>query len=497
MDAVLSDSRVRTALQAGTLCAHCAAPVPAGAAAAGACNQPAFCCSGCRYVYHLIQEQGLGTFYELRDAPLSPASGSVFQRQNFAWLTALCSETQGRLFLEVQGLSCVACVWLIKKVFESLEGALEVRVEMLRATLELRVEPTRFSCVQFGEALHRLGYKLGPVGSESGPAHSSRPLAVRLGVCGALAMNAMLFATPAYCGLEAGDRWASLFAKGAVACATGSMVVGASYFVQRAWQAARLGWIHMDMPIALGLVAAYAGSLLAWLSGENNALYLDFVSIFTFLMLVGRWLHQHAVDVNRRRLLRTPAAFLRPKSGDAYVLQAGMAVPVRSVLLSQEAIFGMEWISGESEARSAKRGQAVSSGAIYLGDSPLELKALESWDDSLLAKLVAIPPAQTEADRGEQRFIMAYLSGVLIIAAAGFAGRGCGGAGPHLSAGGLLSLRQRRGVASGRGARVRTDARPWRVRQGAFALETPASGAQGGFRQNGHAYGGEAAALFP
>ncbi len=425
MDAVLSDSCAipqPTKTQAVTQCAHCAAPVLGENTVGRAHHEPAFCCSGCRYVYHLIQKQGLGEFYELRDAPLSPASGSVFQRQNFEWLSILCAHTDGKFALEIQGLSCVACVWLIKKVFESLEGALEIRVDMLRATLELHVDASRFPAVKFGEGMHRLGYRLGPIGPESSTAPSNKPLVVRMGVCGALAMNAMLFATPAYCGLETGDHWTPLFARGAVFCATGSMVVGASYFVRKAWQAARMGWIHMDLPIALGLIAAYAGSLVAWVSGESNALYLDFVSIFTFLMLVGRWVHQRAVDVNRRRLLQTPAAFIRPNSGDTYVLLAGMAVPVRSVLLSQEANFGMEWISGESEARCSKAGQAVSSGAIYLGDSPLELKALESWDASLLAKLVTTPPAKPAAARSEQRFIMAYLVGVLIIAAAGFAG---------------------------------------------------------------------------
>jgi Cu2+-exporting ATPase len=114
-------------------------------------------------------------------------------------------------------------------------------------------------------------------------------------------MNAMLFSVPAYCGIPIGDRFAPWFEKGALACATLSLIIGGSYFVSKTFRALRRGLLHVDLPISLGLIAAYAGSLFEWTRGARSGLYFDFVSVFTFLMLVGRWCHQRTVELNRKR----------------------------------------------------------------------------------------------------------------------------------------------------------------------------------------------------
>ena len=421
MNAVLSKAPPGREKSGGIACSHCGAPASGALTTERAGESLAFCCAGCRFVFGLIQSQGLGKFYDLREGPQTPAPAAVFERQNFDWFPPACEAAGGRLSIEVQGLSCLACVWLIKRVFEQFEGAQELRVDLLRGTADLQVAPEEFPCVKFAEALQRLGYKPGPQGA-SGRPDRSRRLVLRMGVCGALAMNAMLFSIPAYCGLETSDRLSALFARGALVCATGSMLTGASFFITRAWQAVRLGVVPMDLPISLGLLAAYAGSLHAWWSNNGSALYFDFVSIFTFLMLVGRWIHQSAFDSNRHRLLQTPATFLQPAVAERYAIQPGMAVPVRSTLLSPEATLGMEWINGESKPRRARLGEPVPSGAIHLGERPIELEAVENWEASLLAKLVALPPPKEAIETSSQRFILFYLLVVMLIAAGGFAG---------------------------------------------------------------------------
>ena len=42
------------------------------------------------------------------------------------------------------------------------------------------------------------------------------------------------------------------------------------------------------LPIALGLILAYAGSIFGWILGVKGLLYFDFVGTFVFLMLLGR-----------------------------------------------------------------------------------------------------------------------------------------------------------------------------------------------------------------
>lgn len=379
-----------------------------------------FCCSGCRFVYQLIRDQGLERFYDLREGPQTPVPAGVFQWRNLEWMDVLCRESGGRFEIEVQGMSCIACVWLIRRVFESRAGALELDVDLLGGTAVLRVRQEVFNAGEFAALLQKFGYQAGPrTGLKRGD--KTRGLVVRMGVCGALAMNAMLFTVPGYCGLQFGEGLPAFFLKGAMLCATASMLAGASYFVRRAWNALRMGCVHMDLPIAAGLLAAYGGSIHAWKAGAGEGVYFDFVSVFTFLMLVGRWVQQSALERNRNRVLQAPESALKPSQGEVFTVPAGAPVPVRSLLRSREALLGMEWINGESEARHSRYGQGVASGAINLSGGPLELEALENWEDSLLAKLLVAPAAKPEVHAGVQRFILWYLICVLLVAAAGFA----------------------------------------------------------------------------
>ena len=59
--------------------------------------------------------------------------------------------------------------------------------------------------------------------------------------------------------------------------------------------------LHLDLPIALGIAAAYGGSILGWATGRDP--YFDTLCVFITLMLVGRYLQQRALEKNRHMLL--------------------------------------------------------------------------------------------------------------------------------------------------------------------------------------------------
>jgi len=249
-------------------------------------------------------------------------------------------------------------------------------------------------------------------------------------------LNTMLYSLPSYLGMAADFQYAPLFRHLSFILGTLSMLIGGSYFFARSWQALRRGVLHIDIPISIGLLAAYSGSVYASLKGARGFVYFDFVSTFTFLMLVGRWLQQKAIERNRAQLLaaqaeppsvrlaatgeKLPAVELA--SGVAYTIEPGQVVPVRSRLRSTAATLGMEWISGESEAVTAREGRIVPAGADNCGQAAIELEALEAWDDSLLAKLLVIAPESGERDLAMERFIRGYIVIVLGLGALGFAG---------------------------------------------------------------------------
>src|SRR4051812_26023251 len=113
------------------LCLHCGTPVPERPA------DPRFCCAGCAYVYDLLHSEGFDKFYDLRGAQnLPPVPGQALRTRDYEWLTALATEAEAaaakgepaQLQLSMQGLSCVGCVWLIEKIFQSFAGAVRISI---------------------------------------------------------------------------------------------------------------------------------------------------------------------------------------------------------------------------------------------------------------------------------------------------------------------------------------------------------------------------------
>ncbi len=416
------------------VCKHCGTPFRARR------TDEEFCCTGCSYVYELIRGQKLERYYDLRDETVPPVGNRVFHPGRYAWLEEAARQAESTagatLTVRIQGLSCAACVWLVEQIFARQPGALKAVVNVTTGLVRLRWEAGKFSAIQFAEDLNRFGYTLGPddgVRREEGSA-----LTRKIGLCGAFAMNAMLFSLPHYLGLRTDDWLNGILDAVALACATLSMLVGASYFIRRAWVSLRAGLLHIDLPIALGLIVGYSATVFAWATGRRELAYFDFVSIFTLLMLTGRWLQERVATSNRNRLLgvssvpstvelvtgetTTRLALTDLKAHLRLRIASGGVVPVRSRLLDASGVFGLEWISGESEAREFSAGAVVPSGGFNLARLAIEVETLESWKESLLCGLTAETDTSAKGSEVMNRIIRLYLGVVVLIAVAGGVG---------------------------------------------------------------------------
>lgn len=425
-------------------CRHCGSPVPANRA-------DEFCCAGCAYVFELLHEQGLGQFYDLKGGqPLPPVSPQALRERDYQWLEDLANAApKPELTLAVQGLSCVGCVWLIEKIFLRHDGALRINVDVVRGEVRLSWQAGVFSPLAFARDLQAFGYLLGPPHSGGAQEKQAGGLERRMGLCGAFAMNAMAFSLPAYFGMPADFQFASWFDMIAAASATLALLVGGSYFIEKSWNSLRVGALHIDTPIALGILAAYAGSVAGWIGGVSGLKYFDFVAIFIFLMLVGRWAQQAAVERNRRKLMRDtsiadtvtllddgkahPLSALR--AGVRFRVKGAHSIPVASRLLSPHAAISLEWINGESDAQEREAGQMLPSGSLNIGSQPVEVEALESWEESMLRRLLDARRPGEYRDLRLERLLRVYLLIVIVV--------GIGGAlGWYFSGAGIVSALQ-------------------------------------------------------
>jgi Cu2+-exporting ATPase len=391
-----------------------------------------FCCPGCAYVFRLVHEHGLAGYYRIKDEITVPADTGVFQARDYAWLERAQCDTETsagkrapELTLDLQGVSCAGCVWLIERLFQQQPGAREIVANAQLGTVRLRWIAEEFSAGDFARKLQAFGYLVGPLGAVR-TSSESRVLVKRIGLCVAFVMNVMLFTLPTYFGMERSFEYARLFGILSLVFGTLSLLVGGFYFIARAGRALRLGAMSIDLPIALGIIGAYAGSFYGWAAGQEKFMYFDFVSGFILLMLVGRWAQVAAVERNQRRLLGLQAMPSRVLTGDAgevapealrvgqsFTLTAGQTNPVESQLQEGPAIFSLASISGEAEPRMFTVGARVPAGAIQVGHTAARLVARQTWGDSLLAQLLQTPERADVRQGLIERIVRGYIIGIL------------------------------------------------------------------------------------
>lgn len=423
-----------TVLAARGHCLHCGTPVASDEKHVG------FCCSGCEFVYKLIHDEGLDRFYDIKGGEtLPPVRGRVFDEGDFSWLEEKLLKVEDsssggicQFVAQVDGLTCVGCVWLIDRLAERMDGVLPPEVLVSTGEITLRWDKgDKAKVLGFCSELLKFGYRVLPNNGRKKGSPELRDLQIRTGLCGALALNSMAFTLPRYLGMPEDFFLARIFDWIAVLSATLAFLAGGSFFFRRAWSAFRMGTLHMDVPIAIGVIVAYVGSMVGWLLGKSELYYFDFVSIFLFLMLGGRWVQLAAVNRQRKEAERQS---LRPDSvvsstgesvdcselvaGDAFEVRSGNVVPVASVLLDEGAVCSLEWITGEAEPRSWQRGGDLPAGAIFLGKGLLRVEASEDWEGSMLERIAAshAPPPRNQA---LERTLKVYVIVVVVLALLG------------------------------------------------------------------------------
>ncbi len=373
------------------VCLHCHA-------AAAIDDVDGFCCVGCRAAYAFITAAGLQRYQLLADGPL-PRGGTPAARP---WLPALLSSSPTRITVDVQGLTCGACVWVLQKIAERRCVAVLVNPGVGRVEIDASDVDTING---FLDDIETLGYRTGPPLKQGDVAADG--LVLRAGVCGGLAMAAMSFAFARYFGLHDGVL-SSAFFLGEFISASAALVVGGGPFFVGAWRALRMGIASFDLPIAVGLFLAFVGSVASVVSGDHDGVFFDSVAMFAALMIVGRLAQRSVLVKSRAQLLNdnglaglpvtiivdevpTSSTAEAVRAGDRLLVRPGDAVVVAAQLVSGQAPFSLAWITGEAEEQTfrADDDDVVPAGACHVGDRAVVVVAVEAGTDSRLASLLS------------------------------------------------------------------------------------------------------------
>lgn len=311
-------------------CYHCGLPLPDLAERDALpqvtiMGQPrALCCTGCAVVAQAIVDNGLADYYRTRDAmPESPrearpeilAQLSLYDHADFqkTFVRAL-AEHEREASLMLEGITCAACVWLNEQHLASLPGVMAVDINYATRRARIRWDETRIKLSEILEGVQQIGYRAHPYDAtrtEQLARDERRTALWRVWVAGFGMMQVMMYAIPVYLadgdmtpGIESLMRWASLILTLPV------VVYSAAPFFKHAWRDLKLGRAGMDVPVALGVGAAFLASVWATLS-QSGEVYFDSVTMFVFFLLGGRYLEmtarQKAVSVTEALARLQPA----------------------------------------------------------------------------------------------------------------------------------------------------------------------------------------------
>lgn len=405
------------------------------------------CCPGCETVAQTIVDSGLVSYYQYRTAPAEKADLVPEQLQALIHYDnedvqsefVRNRENVSEVTLSLEGVSCAACAWLIEKQVSNTAGLVSIRVNTTTNRALLAWDKTQVRLSELLSVIHKLGYKTAPFEADKQEASYHRMMKqylYRLGIAGLATMQVMMLAVALY--LEVfGDlepefknyfRWVSLI------FATPVLLYSALPFYLNAWRSIKGRTLGMDVPVSIALIFAYVASLIATVT-EQGEVFFESISMFTFFLLVGRFLEMRArrkaaaASGNLLKLIPAIATTLDGeqipvktlKVGDRIRVLPGEHIPADGKVISGRIHIDESMLTGESVHVVKREGDAVYAGTLN-GDESFELEVMSSKADSMISNIVRL---QDEAQHSKPKIaeiadvVARYFVGAILIISAG------------------------------------------------------------------------------
>lgn len=311
--------------------------------------------------------------------------------------------------LILEDIRCPACLWLNERHLRHQPGVLEVAIDTTTQRMRVRWNPEVTRLSKILEAVAEIGYIAHPYDarhSEELNSKRRRRSIERLifaGLFGMMSMN-LSIATYILGGAdEAGNlplwqgigRWVGLFISIAL------LVYPAQDFWIGAWRDLRRKRLGMDVPIVLGLSAAFLGSLYTMMTGLGEV-YFDSIAMFVFFVLLARHFETGGkvrAMAHMDRLSRAIPQLVYRRSQDHLEWEQvpvldlaakdivrvlpGETVPVDGVITEGKSSFNEALLTGESLPVAKGMGDPVIAGSIN-GEQPVFVAVQKLGQDTML-----------------------------------------------------------------------------------------------------------------
>lgn len=435
---------------ANATCFHCMAPLADAGLEVNVDGETKRVCSDtCRQTVVRILDLNLDAYYDYRRRFMADSSGDFGDTgsapesgdRKLAFASSLAPHGSGyRLSVRIPDMRCAACSWLIENSLRQRDDVGRCRTNLADKLLTVEFEDTDpMALIEYVEGL---GYTVLPDRSTTvkQSLHAERKsMLARLGVAGIGMMQVMMFALATYVAGSGGiePAYESLMRWASMVVATPIVFYSAIPFHRGALRDLRLGSLGMDVPVSLAIGAAYVLSVFNTIT-HGNDVYFDSVCMFTFLLLIGRFVelgsrqrYQQSQMLNDSLL---PVSALLAGSGvrvpvervnidDVVAVRPGEAVPVDGIVVDGTSSVSEAAFTGEGKPVTKAAGARVLAGSDNL-DGELDVRTTTTYDNFVITKIARLyresssykPRFSQVADRVARYFVAAIL---LIAAASG------------------------------------------------------------------------------
>lgn len=388
-------------------------------------DEKSFCCQGCLTVYDILSKSGSTEYYRLSSHPgIKNAGADSGRKFDFLdneeikkELLDFFGDGISRVKFYIPNIHCSSCIWLLENLHRLNPGIIHSSVQFTKKEAIFTFRDNEISLREVVELLASLNYppiiSLDSLGGKK-PKSVNRGIYYRLGVAGFCFGNIMLFSFPSYLAI---DDTVEQFIRnnfGIFNILLGIPVAfysGSGYFTA-AFKGLRKGFISIDLPIAIGILALFFRSTYEILSGTGPG-FMDSLAGLLFFLLIGKWyqgLTYQALSFERDYRSYFPVAVtLLDESGGESVLplkqlKAGMRILVRnnelipadSLLVKGEASIDYSFVSGESEPVRKEPGHRIFAGGRQCGPA-IELIIEKEVSQSRLTELWNQDHAETKS----------------------------------------------------------------------------------------------------
>ena len=357
-----------------------------------------FCCNGCSFIAEQLFLAQAGS--KDREALASIVNAGSDET------TVVPGGGYAQVQLPIRGMVCSACALLIEHTLRKQPGVARANVDFGAQLAYITFDQQLVTRVELQRSIERAGYDAGRVPVDERRVRRIELLRVAIAWLGM--MQVMMLAVPLYfagpgevpADIEQLMRIASLVLTLPV------ILFSAQPLYRAAWTQLRMGSIGMDLPVVLGITAAFVASTGATIAARG-AVYFDSVTMFIALVLASRWVlarglasaREH-IDAARRgstisalRLVAFPSSLATEaihaeqlKIGDRVLVPPGETVPADGVVVHGRSSCSQAWLTGESTPIDKTSGAPILAGSINL-DQPLVVEVTRIGASTSLAAL--------------------------------------------------------------------------------------------------------------